>query len=156
VDEYWKTGNWQEPPVRGYPLAEELHDLPTPGAVLIQDLRRGYGGRNALDPMHGSLGQKAHAHGIPVASSKNQIEDVMRQKGPGAQGFAMIQWEQDVAGIRLGGGHIVNVRTLENNVVEFFDRSTQNIANLRGMVEPAMWQNAREVYFFLTKDGRTP
>jgi hypothetical protein len=88
-----------------------------------------------------------------VASSKAGIEDVMRQKGPGAQGYAFVRWEETVGNEVAGGGHIVNVRTLENGVVEFFDRATQHVADLRGAVEPALWRNAREVFFFLTRDG---
>jgi hypothetical protein len=154
VDRYWRDGVWHEPPKRGYPLAEELHDLPAPGAVILQDLRQAHGGRGALDPLHGSLGKQAHAHGIPVRSSRTQIEDVMRQKGPGAQGYVFVRWEETVGNEIARGAHVLNVRTLENDVVQFFDRATQHITGLAGAVEPALWRNAKDVFFFLTKDGR--
>ncbi len=153
VDRYWRDGVWREPSTRGYPLAEELRDLPAPGAVIMRDLRQDHGGAGALDPLHGSIGQQAHAHGVPVASSKSRIEEVMREKGPGAQGYAFVRWEQTVGNEVIGGGHVVNVRSLENNVVEFFDRATQHVAGLRGTVEPAVWQHAKEVFFFLSREG---
>jgi len=154
VDRFWKTGVWNEPTPRGYPLVEELHDLPTPVSAIIQDLRKQAGGAQALDPRHGPLGQQAHAHGIPVASSRGQIEDVMGQLPPGSQGYAFIDWEMTVGNEVIGGGHVVNVRTLQNQTVEFFDRATQQTAGLLGAVDPQIWNNAKQVYFFLTHEGR--
>lgn len=155
VDNYWKTGVWEEPTPRGYPLVDELHDLPSPGVAITQDLRRGPGGgANALDPMHGPDGQLAQAHGIPVPSSKGQIENVMGNLPPGSQGMAFVKWQVQVGNEVVSGGHVINVRTLQNQAVEFYDRATQHVAGLQGAVDPALWNYATEVFFFLRHKGQ--
>jgi hypothetical protein len=155
VDTYWKTGVWKEPTPRGYPYVEELNDLPTPRVIVTQELKRGPGGgANALDPRLGPDGQLNQSFGIPTESSHAEIENIMRNLPPGSQGYAFIDWAITVGNDVAKGNHVVNVRTLQNNAVEFFDRATQHVAGLQGAVDPQMWANARRVYFFLTHEGR--
>lgn len=150
VADYWETGQWVEPSPRGYPLAEELSDLPTISERVIQDLRHRYGGARAKDPFHGDHGQLAHSLGIPVSATKESIEQALGKAGPGAQGRVFVQWERQVGSDVLRGGHVVNVRALPGGGVEFFDRATQGVAHLLGAVEPALWRDAREIFFFRT------
>jgi hypothetical protein len=146
VDHYWKTGQWIEPRPRGYPLIEELSDLPSLDPLHIKrDLKAKHGGDKAVDPGHGSCGLQAHAEGVPVPSSKQQIEQAIE---PGRQGYVFVDWEQTIGNKVVKGQHVVNVRGLRDGTVEFFDRTTVSDANLRGAVEPQLWASAKRVRYF--------
>ena len=149
VDNYWKTGKWIEPKMRGIPNIDELEDLPSLDPFHVKrDLTANFGGSRALDPRHGPGGQQSHAKGDAVPSSRQQIEDTIQD---GDQGYVFIDWEQTVAGEKITGQHVVNVRKQPNQPVEFFDRGTLNDSSLRGQIEPHIWNNARRVRYFRTK-----
>ena len=147
VDEYWKTGQWLEPRPRGYPWAEELSDLSTPNSLIRRDLQRKHGGANALDPGHGPGGLQIMAAGDAVTSSKAQIESALRALGPGKQGYVFVEWQQQVGNELVKASHVVNVRTLRDRTVQFFDRATLTDPRLRGAVDPNMWASATGVWF---------
>jgi hypothetical protein len=145
VDQYWRTGRWVEPTPRGYPLVEELSDLPTPTPVLSIELRNTYGGARALDPLHGPNGLQNSAAGNAVLSSRAQIEQVMRQLGRPAQGLVLL--DQEVAmpdGTVIRSGHIFNVRATAGGV-EYFDRAFD------GPPSAGEWAAAKQVFFYRTR-----
>lgn len=62
-------------------------------------------GPEARDPLHGAGGYELHQKGLPITSSRAQLEAALRTAGPGSQGLVFFDHVGDGS-----GGHVINVQ----------------------------------------------
>jgi hypothetical protein len=62
-------------------------------------------GPEARDPLHGPGGYEFHQKGLPITSSRAQIEAALHAAGPGSQGLVFFDHVGDGS-----GGHVINVQ----------------------------------------------
>jgi hypothetical protein len=126
VAKWRRSGNWVEPVVHA--------DVPASRATVVQEFEKAFGGERAVDPLHGAGGQQAHALGLPVYSSRERIEAVMRELREHGNGIVLVEYEN--------GGHIFNVYGTPDGRAVFYDH------HYSAPPPPNVWASARTVSFF--------